>query len=149
MSTKIVPHLTCRNAHEAYEFYQKAFGAQPMGVMNTPDGKVMHAALSIDGSEIYMHEEFPDWNAKSPETLGGTPVTVHLHVDDCDAVFSRAVEAGCTVSMPLEEAFWGDRYGVITDPYGHKWSIATTVREMSPEEMQKGMDEMFKNEAAA
>lgn len=142
MSTTVIPHLTCRNAPEAYEFYQKAFGAEPVGIMTMPDGRVIHAAITIDGAPVYLHEEFLEWGGQSPQELGGSPVQIHLHVDDCDAVFAKAVEAGCTVAMPLEDAFWGDRYGMLKDPFGHKWSVATTKRTPSREEMEQAMEAM-------
>ena len=135
-TTTLTPHLSCRNAAEAVEFYGRAFGAEPLGVMKLPDGRVMHAALDINGATFYLVEEFPEHGSHSPRGLGGSPVTLHLQVPDCDAAFGRAVEAGCEVVMPLDEMFWGDRYGVVVDPYGHKWSIATTVRQVSPEELQ-------------
>ena len=109
--TRVIPHLTCRNAAEAYEFYQRAFGAQPMGLLNSPDGLVMHASLGFDGAPVYLHDEFPDHGVMGPQAIGGTPVTIHLQVDDCDAVYSKAVEAGCAATMPLAEMFWGDRFG--------------------------------------
>lgn len=135
----VVPHLTIRGAATAYEFYQKAFGAEPTGLMNSPDGKVMHAALSIGGSPIYLVDEYLDYGGKSPELLGGSPVTIHLTVADCDAVFARAVEAGCTVGMPLEDQFWGDRYGSVIDPYGHHWSISTPKKTLTFDEIQTAM----------
>jgi uncharacterized glyoxalase superfamily protein PhnB len=135
----VIPYLSCRNAAEAYEFYQKAFGATPMGKMPTSDGRILHAALGFAGSAVYLGDEFPEHGGQSPHSLGGSPVTIHLQVSDCDAVFNTAVATGCTVAMPLEDMFWGDRYGVITDPYGHKWSIATTVRNVSPEEMERAV----------
>lgn len=148
MATTITPYLTCRNANEAYEFYQKAFGATPDGIMNLPDGRVMHASVSIDGVPVYISEEFPEYGGNSPLALNGTPVTIHLQVDDCDAVFAKAVEAGCTVDMPLDDAFWGDRFGQVKDPFGHKWSIATTKRQVSEEEMKAAM-EKFGQEGCA
>jgi uncharacterized glyoxalase superfamily protein PhnB len=134
-TTSVTPHLACRNAAEAYTFYQKAFGATPICLMPVPDGRVLHAALSFGGAPVYLTDEWPEHGGQSPQSLGGSPVTIHLQVPDCDAVFASAVAAGCTVAMPLEEMFWGDRYGIVSDPYGHKWSIATTVRTVSPEEM--------------
>ena len=138
-TTQIIPHLTCRNAEEAYAFYQKAFGAEPVGLMKTPDGKVMHGSLKIDGCPVYLVEEFPEYGGKSPAMLGGSPVSIHMQVADCDAVFTKAVEAGCTVGMPLEDQFWGDRFGMLVDPFGHHWSVATTKRELSFEEAEKAM----------
>jgi len=142
MSTKkgvsITPHLVCRNAARAIEFYQKAFGAETVMVHKMPDGKVMHAALALGEATVFLCDEFDQGcGSRSPETLGGTPIVIHLEVDDCDKWFERAVAAGCTVTMPLQDQFWGDRYGVVADPYGHRWSIATHVRDVSPEEMEK------------
>jgi PhnB protein len=135
----VIPHLSCRNATEAYEFYQKAFGATPMCLMAMPDGRALHGALDFNGAPVYLADEFPEHGGQSPQMLGGSPVTIHLQVSDCDAVFNKATDAGCTVLMPLEDMFWGDRYGIVSDPYGHKWSIATTVREVSPAEMDKAV----------
>ncbi|CAN5406395.1 VOC family protein [soil metagenome] len=148
MATTITPYLTCRNATEAYEFYQKAFGAEPLGIMNLPDGRVMHGALSIDGAQVYLAEEFPEYGGASPLALNGSPVTIHLQVDDCDAVFAKAVEAGCKVDMPLDDMFWGDRFGQVKDPYGHKWSIATTKRQPSEEEMKAAVAQFGTGEGA-
>lgn len=138
-TTSIIPHLACRHGSEAVTFYEKAFGASPLAIHRTPDGRLMHAALSFGGHMVFVVDEFPEHGGKSPQTLGGTPVTIHMQVSDCDAVFQRAVEAGCLVKMPLEEMFWGDRYGLVEDPFGHQWSIATTVREVTHEEIEKVM----------
>jgi uncharacterized glyoxalase superfamily protein PhnB len=136
-ATTLTPHLVCRDAAGAIEFYKRAFGADEMRVIRAPDGNVLHAALLINGAMFFLSEEFPAFGSKSPQGLGGTPVTLHLHVKDCDAVFERAVRGGCTVRMPLADMFWGDRYGVLADPYGHAWSVATTVRQLTTEEMQR------------
>lgn len=133
----LIPHLCCRNAEQAVEFYQKAFGAEPVGVFRMPNGAVFHAALRVCGSMFYIAPECPAPGGVSPLGLGGTPVTLHLQVADCDAVFDQAVAAGCQPVMPLEEMFWGDRYGMVVDPFGHRWSIATTVRKVSQEELQQ------------
>jgi PhnB protein len=138
-TTTLTPHLACRNAAEAAAFYQQAFGAEPITLMELPDGRVMHAALSIEGAVFFLADEFPEHGGHSPQSLGGSPVTLHLQVPDCDAVFRRAVEAGCEAIMPPEDMFWGDRYGQVADPYGHKWSIGTTVRQVSPEEMRQAI----------
>lgn len=137
--TTLTPHIACRKAAEAVAFYQKAFGAEPVCVLNLPDGRIMHAALKIGASQFYICDEFPEHGGHSPQSLNGSPVTLHLQVSDSDAVFAHAVEAGCEVRMPLEDMFWGDRYGSVRDPFGHLWSIATTVRELSPDEMQKAI----------
>ena len=142
MPTTATPHLVCRNATEAVAFYQKAFGAEPQFVLHTPNGFLMHAHLTIDGAPFFLVDEFPEQGCQSPQSVGGTPVGIHLSVADCDAVFQRAVDAGCEVRMPLADMFWGDRYGVVEDPYGHKWSIATTQRQVTPEEIQEAMRSM-------
>lgn len=134
--TMLIPHLTCRNAIEAVDFYQKAFGAEPQMVLRQKNGGLMHACLSINGSMFFLGEECKEYGNLSSLSLGGSPVTLHLQVQDCEAVFKRAVDAGCKVEMPLADMFWGDRYGVISDPFGHKWSIATTVRQVSMEEIE-------------
>jgi len=144
--TKLIPHIACKNAMEAIEFYKKAFGAEAPCVITSPDGRVMHAGLYIDGAPIYVVDEFPEHGGKSPQTLGGTPVTLHLQVADCDSVYKRAVEAGCHVAMPLQDMFWGDRYGLVVDPYGHQWSIATTIRQVEMEEVQAAMNSMNMDE---
>ena len=135
----LTPYLSCRNAAEAVEFYRRAFGAEPIFVQKLPDGSVMHAALKIGGADFFLTDECPDHGSLSPLALGGSPVVLHLQVPDCDEVFQRAVAAGCEVRMPLEDQFWGDRYGVVGDPYGHKWSIATTIRQVSPDEIQQAV----------
>jgi uncharacterized glyoxalase superfamily protein PhnB len=137
-TTLLTPSLVCRDAAGAIEFYKRAFGAQEMRVIRTPDGRVMHAALAVGGAMIFLGEECVEFGSRSPLTLGGSPVTLSLHVGDCDAVFARAVAAGCTVRMPLAEMFWGDRFGVLSDPYGHLWSVATNVRKLTDDEIQKG-----------
>jgi uncharacterized glyoxalase superfamily protein PhnB len=139
--TKIIPHLTCANANEAIEFYKQAFGAENVYVMPDKSGKVMHGAFTIGGAQVYVVDEFPDYNSFGPKHIGGTGVTIHLQVPNVDQVYQRAVDAGCKVNMPLQDMFWGDRYGSVEDPYGHKWSMATTVREVSPEEMKAAMAE--------
>jgi PhnB protein len=99
----------------------------------------MHAALDFGDSPLYLVDEFPECGGTSPQSLGGSPVTLDLHVPDCDALYERAVAAGCTVVMPLEDMFWGDRYGMVADPYGHRWSIATTKRHVGPDELQEAV----------
>ena len=120
-SRSITPHLTVKGAQQAIEFYKKAFGATTRGVMADPGGIVMHAELQISDSVFYLNEESAERGAKGPKTLGGTPVTIHLYVPDCDAIFKQAIAAGATEKMPLMNQFWGDRYGSVEDPYGHRW----------------------------
>jgi PhnB protein len=138
-TTTLTPHISCRNASEAVGFYQKAFGAEPVAVHHLPDGRLMHATLNIGGATLFLVDEFPEQGGKSPQALGGSPVMLALNVKDCDAVYQRAIDAGCEVRMPLQDMFWGDRWGLIADPYGHQWSIATTIRQVSPEELQQTM----------
>lgn len=136
----LTPHLTVRNAEQALEFYKKAFGAEILHLAHTPDGKVMHAALRMGDSMLMLNDEFPDHGALSPLSTGGSAVTIHIYTDNVDAAFNRAVSAGAQVKMPLADQFWGDRYGVVTDPFGHKWSLGAHIKDMSPEEMQREMD---------
>jgi uncharacterized glyoxalase superfamily protein PhnB len=135
----ITPHLTCAGAAAAIEFYKKAFGAIEGGRMPGPGGKLMHAQIKIGDSTVMLVDEFPEWGGKGPNTLNGTAVTIHMYVPDADAVFKRAVEAGATVKMEMADTFWGDRYGVLVDPFGHMWSIATHIKDMTPEQMAQAM----------
>jgi uncharacterized glyoxalase superfamily protein PhnB len=135
----ITPHLVCNGAAEAIEFYKKAFGAVELGRMPMPDGKLGHAMIRIGDSNIMLADEFEGCGSAGPATLKGTPVTLHLYVPDVDAQFERALTAGATVKMPLADMFWGDRYGIVEDPFGHRWSIATHKREVAPEEMAAAM----------
>jgi PhnB protein len=137
----LTPHLTVRNADKALEFYKNALGAEILHVARMPDGKVMHASLRVGDSMLMLNEEFPEYGGLSPLSVGGTGVTIHIYTEDVDAAFNRAVSAGAQVKMPLMDQFWGDRYGMLADPFGHKWSIATHIKDMSPEEMQRAQDE--------
>jgi PhnB protein len=136
----LTPHLTVRNAEQALEFYKNAFGAEVLHVAHMPDGKVMHASLRIGDSMLMLNDEFPDYGTLSPLSTGGSAVTIHIYTDNVDAAFNRAVSAGAQVKMPLADQFWGDRYGVVADPFGHKWSLGAHIKDMSPEEMQREQD---------
>ncbi len=138
----VTPHLVCAGAADAIEFYKKAFNAVEMVRLPGPGGKIMHALLRIGDSSVMLVDEFPDWGSFGPKTLKGSPVTIHLQVDDVDATVNQAVAAGAKVIMPVADMFWGDRYGQIDDPFGHHWSVATHVRDVSPEEMQQAMQKM-------
>ena len=143
-SHTITAGLVVKGARKAIEFYKAAFGAQELNVANGPDGKsVMHAELKIGDTKIYLGDESPEFGAVSPQTLGGSPVSLNIYTEDCDAMFKRAVAAGATVKMPLEDMFWGDRYGKITDPFGHNWGIATHKEDLSPADMERRMKEAF------
>jgi PhnB protein len=140
----ITPHLTVRDAHRALEFYQKAFGAEVFHVAPAPGGKVMHAALKIGDSILMLNDEFPEYGGDpAPSAEGGTGVSLHIYLENVDAAFERAVSAGASVKMPVMDQFWGDRYGQLMDPFGHRWSLATHTRDMSPEEMQKEQEQAF------
>jgi uncharacterized glyoxalase superfamily protein PhnB len=146
----ITPHLICAGAADAIEFYKKAFGAEEMMRMPAPDGRLMHAAVRIGDSMVMLVDEMPEWGALGPKALKGSPVTIHLMVDNVDEVFARAVAAGATAKMPVADMFWGDRYGKVVDPFGHEWSIATHVRDMTPEEMMAaGREAMSRGSAEA
>lgn len=136
----ITPSIVVRSAPDAIDFYKRAFGAEELSRMDGPDGSVMHAEIRIGDSVVMLGEENPQWGAKSPLSTNGNPGSLHIYVDDADAAFARAIGAGAKVRYPLEDAFWGDRYGKVTDPFGHEWGIATRVKELSPEEMKKAAD---------
>lgn len=138
----VSPHLTVDDAAAAIAFYVKAFGAEEYGRVPGPDGKLIHAALNINGSTVMLNDDFPEMSegkSITPKALGGTPVTIHLTVTDVDTKFQRAVDAGATVVHPLEDAFWGDRYGVVRDPFGHHWSMGQPMREVSPQEIEEAV----------
>ena len=138
----LTPSLTVRDAARAIEFYKQAFGAEVRGgIAKGPDGKVMHAELQIGDSVIMLTDEFPEFGSLSPQSSGGAGMGLHIYVDGVDAAFDRAVKAGAQVEMPVSDQFWGDRYGKLKDPFGHKWSIATHVKDMSADEMKRSMDE--------
>jgi uncharacterized glyoxalase superfamily protein PhnB len=130
----ITPHLIVRNAAQAVEFYQKAFGAQVLHVHHMPNGKIMHAQLRVGDYVFMLADEFPEMGGKEPETLGGSPVYLHVYVDNVDALFEQAVAAGAKVTMPLANQFWGDRYGQVVDPYGHRWSLGMHIEDVTQEE---------------
>jgi uncharacterized glyoxalase superfamily protein PhnB len=135
----ITPHLICAGAAEAIDFYKKAFSATEVARVPGPDGKLIHGAVRIEGSVVMLVDENPQWGALGPKTLKGSPVTIHVYVADVDAFVARAVKAGATVIMPIDDMFWGDRYGIIEDPFGHHWSVATHLRDVKPEELSEAM----------
>lgn len=120
----LCPHIVCDGAADAIEFYKQAFGATEMMRMPGEDGRLMHAAIMLNGAVVMMVDENKTWGILGPKALGGTPVTLHLIVADADEAIARAVKAGATVTMPAADMFWGDRYGQVQDPWGHSWSIA-------------------------
>jgi PhnB protein len=138
----ITPHLTVRGVSEAVNFYEKAFGAAELYRNLAPDGKsVMHVELALGDSRLLLHDEFPEHGQISP--LGGqvTGVVLHLYVDDVDDIYQRTVEAGAKIVMPLQDCFWGDRYAIVVDPFGHRWSMATRIEDLSPRQLQKRASE--------
>lgn len=143
----LIPHLVCDGCTKAIEFYKQAFGAEGDCCMMAPDGeRVMHAELTIDGKPFFLTDEFPEYcdgSMSNPKALGGTAVSIHRYVTDVDAAFKKAIDAGATAKMPPTDMFWGDRYSVVIDPFGHNWSLATHTRDMTPEEMTEAMNQAF------
>lgn len=139
----LCPHLTVSDGTGAIDFYVKAFGAEEVGRIPGPEGKLIHAAVKINGFVVQLNDDFPEMSggkSATPIAFGGTPVTIHLTVTDVEAWFQRAVDAGAEVVFPLEDQFWGDRYGVVQDPFGHRWSLGQPVREVSFDEITAAMD---------
>ena len=135
MST-VTPHLVCHSAADAILFYIKAFGAVELSRIPGQDGRLMHALIRIGNSQLMLVDEFSERGLVSPTTMKGSPVTLHLYVEDADAFVAEAVKAGARITQPVAEMFWGDRYGRLIDPYGHQWSVATRVRDVSAEEIE-------------
>jgi len=134
----ITPHLVVRGVDRAVEFYKNAFGAEELFRNMAPDGtSIIHSEVLLGDSRFFVNDEFPEHGVLSPHAFEGTAVTLHLYVAEVDAVFQRAVDAGAEVAMPLADQFWGDRYGILKDPFGHRWSIASRIEDPSPSEMQE------------
>ena len=149
----LIPHLVCESCTEAIEFYKKAFGAKEIYRVPAPDGRrIMHAEIRIGNKVVFLVDDFPEFcggKSTSPKSLKGSPVTLHQFVEDCDAAIERARAAGAKVTMPAADAFWGDRYGVVTDPFGHNWSFATHQKDLAPEEIRAGMATAFAQQPGA
>lgn len=139
----VTPYLVVDGAVRAIEFYQKAFGATEVLRMDMPGGKIGHAEIQIGDSRIMLADENPEWDARGPKSFGGTPVSLMIYVENCDAVQARAVTAGATVVMPVTDQFYGDRSGCVNDPFGHKWNISTHKEDVPPEELKKRAAAMF------
>jgi PhnB protein len=133
----MTPYLAVDDAAEAIEYYKQAFGAKERVRMDAPDGKIGHAELEVGDSLLMLSDPFPQSSTRPPKELGGTSASVFMYVEDVDAVVRRAVDAGATVTSEVADQFWGDRFGTITDPFGHVWSIATHVEDLSPEEIEE------------
>lgn len=138
----VTPHLVCAGASDAIEFYKKAFNATETARLPGPGGKLMHASIRIGDSTVMLVDEAPQHGMLGPKSLKGSPVTVHLYVDDADAFVARAAAVGANVTMPVTDMFWGDRYGQLEDPFGHHWSVATHVRDVTAGQMREAMEAM-------
>jgi PhnB protein len=139
----VTPYLVVRGAGSAIDFYKKAFGAKELLRMPGPDGRIAHAEIQIGDSRVMLGDEFPEQGASAPPTVGGSPVHVFLYLKDVDRVFAQATAAGATVEMPPTDMFWGDRYCKVSDPFGHKWNMATHIEDLTPKEMaRRGADAM-------
>jgi PhnB protein len=139
----VIPYIAVAGGVTAIEFYTKVFGATEIYRLEQPGGRIGHAELSIGGKVVYLCDEFPEMDVKGPLSIGGSPVMLHLYVDDVDAVAQRAVDQGATILRAVEDQFYGDRGGKIRDPYGHVWWIATHREDVSPEEMQRRAEALF------
>ena len=137
----VTPSIVLSNSKDAIEFYKKAFDAKEIYQMPTPDGKTMHAMIQIGDSFVMMSDEFTQIGVTSPTTVGGTSTTIHLYVENSDKIFNQAVQSCAKPTMPMMDAFWGDRCGSVIDPFGHSWMISTHKKDMSPEEMRKAAEE--------
>lgn len=135
----VTPHLIVCGGADAIEFYKKAFGAVELFRMEAPGGKIGHAEMKIGDSPIMLADEHPDMGYKSPQSLGGSPVSLMIYVEDVDTIFNQAVTAGATIKEALQDKFYGDRMGTVVDPYGHVWHVATHKEDVTPEEMQERM----------
>ncbi|MDE0053168.1 MAG: VOC family protein [Gammaproteobacteria bacterium] len=139
---EVFAYLCVDGATDAIAFYEKAFGATEKMKLVEPGGRIGHAELDFDGTTVMLADEFPEIGVRSPASLGGSPVTLHLHVDDTDAVVNSAARAGATVEMPPTDMFYGERTAVVRDPFGHRWNIGHSIEEVSPDEMQRRYDEL-------
>lgn len=136
----LTPNLTVRQASKAIDFYKKAFGAEEIVRMPGPGGSIMHAELQIGNSRFMLADEMPEMGSKSPVAFGGSPVGFYVYVENVDAAWKRAVDAGAKPKMPLADLFWGDRVGALEDPFGHKWTLAQHVKDLTPDEVKKGQE---------
>lgn len=144
----VTPYLICKGAAKAIDWYKNVLGAEEMFRMPGPDGSVGHAEIKLGDSVVMLADEHLEMGAKSPQTIGGTPLGLMVYVKDCDAVFDKAVKAGAKVERPVEDKFYGDRSGSIVDPFGHKWTISTHLEDMTPEEAQKRAEAFMASQKA-
>jgi uncharacterized glyoxalase superfamily protein PhnB len=142
---ELFAYLRLKDAAKAIEFYQQAFGASEKFRLCEPgSGRIGHAELDFDGATLMLSDEFPEYDIKGPQSLGGTTLTIHLHVDDADEVLRRAVAAGGTLVRPATDQFYGERSGTVRDPFGHEWNVGHEIEKLTPEEMQRRYDAMMK-----
>jgi len=139
----ITPHLICKDAPKAIDFYKRAFDATELSRTTGPNGTIMNAQVRIGDSIFMLMEENLEWEARSPQSLNGTPVSIHLYVEDADKTFGRAIAAGASVKCAIDDMFWGDRYGTLADPFGHSWNVATRVKDLTDAEAKRASDEFF------
>jgi PhnB protein len=144
----VTANLIVKGGRKAIDFYKQAFSAKEIDVFTGPDGRIMHAVIQIGDSKIFLSDEMPENSVFSPLKYGASPVSLYLYVEDCDATFKKATAAGATVKMPLENMFWGDRFGKLNDPFGHEWAIATHKEEVSKPEMEKRGKQYFEQMSA-
>jgi len=144
----VTPSIVVAGAAKAIEWYKKALGAEEVSRFEGPNGRIMHAEIKIGDSHIMMGDEVPEYGARGPGILGGTPVSFFIYGPNVDAAWKRALDAGAKVGMPLADQFWGDRAGSITDPFGHQWWLAQRIKELSPEELRKAADAAFSQPTA-
>ena len=142
----VTPHLICRDAASAIDFYVRAFGAQEHGRMPGPDGKIMNAMISIEGGSIMLVDENVEYGMRGPQSLGGSPLSVHVYVADVDSFADHAEAEGAKITQPVADQFWGDRFCMMVDPFGHNWSFATHKTDLAPEEMGQAAEAFFKNQ---
>ena len=140
---EVYPYLRLKGAAEAIEFYKEAFGATEIFRLKEPSGRIGHAEIKIGPATIMLADEFPEMNIKGPQSLGGTTIGIHLHVDNVDQAFDRAVAAGATVVRPLKDQFFGERSGTVRDPFGHEWLLGGRLEDVTPEEMQRRYTALF------
>ena len=141
---ELFAYIRIKDAAKAIDFYQRAFGAREKFRLSEPTGRIGHAELDFGGTTLMLSDEFPEYNIYGPQTIGGTSLTIHLHVDDADALIRRAVAAGATVVRPAQDQFYGERSGTVRDPFGHEWNIGHEIEKLAPEEMQRRYDAMMR-----
>ncbi len=148
MIHELFAYLCVNDANAAIDFYRNAFGATEKFRLTEPSGRIGHAELDFGGITVMLSDEYPEADIRGPHAVGGTPVSLHLHVDNADAVIGRAVEAGASIERPIQDEFYGERGGVVRDPFGHRWNIGHSIEEMSPEEMQRRYTAMMQEPGA-